>query len=111
MKQQKVDCVDSGREQHEINSLFKKRQELWMNLMQARFVCGKKIGMYEECQKEYKEEKAILLTEIQARKQGTQLELCSADFSSLGWHWYNCLLQRGLLQKPLCVFVSKGERL
>lgn len=42
-----------------------------MNLMQARFVCGKKIGMYEECQKEYKEEKAILLMMIQAIKQGT----------------------------------------
>lgn len=52
----------------------------------SKVLCGKKIGVYEDCQKEYKEEKAILLMEIQARKQGTQLGLCSADFSSLGWH-------------------------
>lgn len=37
--------------------------------------------MYQECEKGCKEEKAILLMEIQARKQGTQLGLCSADFS------------------------------
>lgn len=40
--------------------------------------------MYQECHKENKEEKAILLLGIQARKQGTQLGLSDLQTSFIG---------------------------
>lgn len=75
-----MDCVDSEREQREFNKVCSERGKSseWIWCEQGLYVEGRQAGVYQECEKECEEEKAILLKEIQARKQGTQLGLCSA---------------------------------